>query len=56
MHTDALGNIVTVTGNNGEIRLRQATSPFGETITQGFLSNGWIVSRSANDHHDGSCD
>jgi hypothetical protein len=33
MHTDALGNIVTVTGNNGEIRLRQATSPFGETIT-----------------------
>jgi hypothetical protein len=24
MHTDALGNIVTVTGNNGEIRLRQA--------------------------------
>ncbi|VVM21776.1 hypothetical protein BSPWISOXPB_11386 [uncultured Gammaproteobacteria bacterium] len=39
MHTDALGNIVTVTGNNGEIRLRQATSPFGETITQGLVDN-----------------
>jgi RHS repeat-associated protein len=39
MHTDALGNIVTVTGNNGEIRLRQATSPFGETITQGLINN-----------------
>jgi hypothetical protein len=34
-----LGNIVTVTGNNGEIRLRQATSPFGETITQGLVDN-----------------
>jgi RHS repeat-associated protein len=37
MHTDALGNIVTVTGNDGEIRLRQATTPFGETIKKGSV-------------------
>jgi hypothetical protein len=47
MHTDALGNIVTVTGNNGEIRLRQATSPFGETITQGLINN----TATALSHH-----
>jgi hypothetical protein len=62
--------MTAATGNNGEIRLRQATSPFGETITQGLVDNTatghfqkddlrgftgrWIVSRSANDHHDGS--
>jgi RHS repeat-associated protein len=39
MHTDALGNIVTVTGNDGEVRLRQATTPFGETIAQGLINN-----------------
>jgi hypothetical protein len=39
MHTDALGNIVTVTGNDGEVRLRQATTPFGETIAQGLIND-----------------
>jgi beta-lactamase regulating signal transducer with metallopeptidase domain len=37
-----VGNIVTVTGNDGEVRLRQATTPFGETIAQGLINKSVI--------------
>ena len=39
MHTDYLGNIVSVTGNDGEVQLRQASTPFGERISQGLEIN-----------------
>ena len=39
MHTDYLGNIVSITGNDGEVQLRQASTPFGERISQGLEIN-----------------
>ena len=39
MHTDSLGNIVSITGNDGEVQLRQASTPFGERISQGLEIN-----------------
>ena len=45
MHTDYLGNIVSITGNDGELQLRQATTPFGERISQGLQTH---TSKDAN--------